>query len=927
MNKLPHTRDIQWIGFLLLIFSFVPGTYAQEKTISGRVQDEAGKPIQAVSVFVEDMGIQVHTNAQGIYLLHFGTNTPERIGLRYSFLGKETVNRTVQIGRLDTLPTVVLHVSSYALDEVSVTPEIGGMSNSSVVVDRDMIERYPSLSLNDLLNFLPNRKVAAPSVQQMQNVNIRGAFRGITGGSRDVDQLNNAFGTAIIIDDVALSNNANMQGRNPLIRGISGSNLSVRPGQFGGDQSGQNYSGESTFGGIDLRQIPTESIERLEVISGVAPARYGDLSDGAVIIERQAGRTPAFFRLQARNNATSYGMSKGFALSPTLGHLNVDLSYVNSFADNRDKLKQYQRVVGSVIWTNQWGLNNQWKHTLSGTYNKVLDGVNTDPDDPLATAVSFGSWNSSLSSRLSYQPAGSFLKRIGLNLSMQNGHQVSYREHYSNQPYVLYTDTLATGIVEGNYVTGQYTAVDHIDGRPLSLSARLEANAVTTTGEIVHQLNFGSNLDYARNRGRGRLSDPRRPVQNTGAYSERHYDYSLLHAAWSLGFYVDDRIRTELWNRPLNVNAGLRWDIQNGHHSVSPRLNMNYQIDPEWNIGFAYGLAFKAPGLSHLYPGPSFTETILMNAYNGKVNESTNRIHVLRFDQDASKLKAQFSQSFEGAIRWKRGDHQLIVNLFLKNNRNGINSVSTHQVLELPEYQVTPRPAEKPLVEQIDSRSYLFELNEIRNTNHRQNLGIELMYYSPKIPALATSFLFSGGITRAATNNLYTSSVKYNEDGTDPNDVVLGLFPPFQNQYYLSNARMSSVTHIPQLRLIIELTADFQLLNKEKIANSVLFPTGYYTRTYDYIPIQEFDAQNAQHRFLYERRATEMEERNDKENLLFGNFHLNLAKEIGEKLRISFNVYNFIDYQPRIRRIAGTSVSVQTPNSAPSYGAQLTYKF
>src|SRR5690606_26804744 len=119
-------------------------------------------------------------------------------------------------------------------------------------------------------------------VQSMQNLTLRGAFQDRSGGSRDVDQLNNAFGISIIIDDIALSNNANMQGRNPLIRGISNSNLSIPIGNFGGDERQTTYSGESTFGGIDLRQIPTESIERIEVISGVAPARYGDLSDGAV---------------------------------------------------------------------------------------------------------------------------------------------------------------------------------------------------------------------------------------------------------------------------------------------------------------------------------------------------------------------------------------------------------------------------------------------------------------------------------------------------------------------------------------------------------------------------------------------------------------------------------------------------------------------
>lgn len=918
---------IQRIGLCTLILLSFGRSYAQEIALSGRVTDENGLPLQAVSISIADLGMQVYTDSIGMYRLHFGDAAPGRIHLRYSFLGMETVDRMVNVNNSQRLGTVVLHELSYAVEEVNVTPSSSGQSNSSMIIDRGMIERYPSLSLNDLLNFLPNRKVAAPSVQSMQNLTLRGAFQDRSGGSRDVDQLNNAFGISIIIDDIALSNNANMQGRNPLIRGISNSNLSIPIGNFGGDERQTAYSGESTFGGIDLRQIPTESIERIEVISGVAPARYGDLSDGAVIIERQAGRTPTFVRVQARNNATSYGLSKGLVLSPKLGHLNVDLSYVNSFADNRDKLKQYQRVSGSAIWTATWGREKRWKHTLSGDYNKILDGVNEDPDDPQQTAVHFGSWNSRVSSRLSYQPNSAFIKRLGLNLSMQNSHQASYREFYSNQAYVLYTDTLGTGVVEGQYVTGQYTAVDHIDGRPMSVSARLEANAVARTGHIVHRLNFGTNLDYSKNKGQGRLSDPSRPVQNTGAYTERYYDYSLMYGAWNLGFYLDDRIRTELWQRPLNINAGVRWDIQNGYHSLSPRLNMNYQLSPDWNVGLAYGIAVKAPGLAHLYPGPSFTETVLLNAYNGKVNESTNRIHVLRHDQDAALLKAQFSQNFEASFRWNHAGHRLIANLFLKENRNGINSVQAHDILHLPEYQLTARPGEKPLVEQIGTRPYFFNLFELRNSNHRQNMGLELIYSTPKVPALATSFLFSGGITSAATENLYSSFESYNQDGTDLSDVILGVFNPFQHRYYMSNGRVSSVTHIPKLRLIVELTADFQLLNKEQSLSSNFYPVGYYTREYTYHPVNSFDPNNVQQRYLYEQRLSDFEERRDKENLLYGNFHLNVAKEIGEQLRISFNVYNFLDYQPRIRRAAGTSISVQTPNRAPSYGAQLTYKF
>ncbi|MGO3654793.1 MAG: carboxypeptidase-like regulatory domain-containing protein, partial [Sphingobacterium sp.] len=195
MKKLPNKP---LIGFLFLTFFLTNGAFGQG--ISGRVVNDAGQGIHAASVRADDLGIQIHTNAEGIYYLNLGDHIPDRLVLRYSFLGMETVSLTVQLSRLDTLETVTLRPSSFAVDEVTVQAESGGQSNSSMIIDREMIERYPSLSLNDLLNFLPNRQVVAPSVQNMQNLNIRGAFQEMTGARRDVDQLNNAFGTAIIID-------------------------------------------------------------------------------------------------------------------------------------------------------------------------------------------------------------------------------------------------------------------------------------------------------------------------------------------------------------------------------------------------------------------------------------------------------------------------------------------------------------------------------------------------------------------------------------------------------------------------------------------------------------------------------------------------------------------------------------------------------
>ena len=609
-----------YIFFLLMFCTGLP-IFGQNKEIKGRIVDENDNGLQYASIKMEEIGVQLFSDENGNFTISLKGKVSDRSTIRFSYLGKDPVTETYNLNILDEIPKITLSASTFSLSEVTVQAKQGLQSNSSLVIDRDMIERYPSLSLNDLLNFLPNRKVTAPSVQEMQNVTLRGAFNESTGATRNVDMMNNSFGTAIILDDIAISNNSNMQSRNPNITGLSNARLSITSSNYGvsGDNIASSYSGESSFGGVDIRQIPTESIERIEFITGVAPVRYGDITDGAIIVERQAGKTPAFFRLQTRNNATSYGLSKGFNLSPALGDLNLDLSFVNSYADNRDKLKQYQRVNGSAIWTLRYGKSNKWKQTFSGTYNKIVDGVNKDPDDPQSTSVSYGSWNYNLSTRLSYQPNQKFLKRVGLNFGLQNAHQASYREYDHNDAYVLYTDTLGTGIVEGIYETGQYTSVNHIDGRPISINGRIEANAVANFAGVSHYLNFGANGEYSKNNGRGRLSDPSRPNSNIGKYSERYYDFSLLHPTWNLGFYLEDRMNTSLAGKPLNITAGIRADLQNGRASLSPRTNINYRLNDNIQLGLAYGLAFKAPSLAHLYPGPTFSETILLNSYNRKV--------------------------------------------------------------------------------------------------------------------------------------------------------------------------------------------------------------------------------------------------------------------------------------------------------------------
>lgn len=918
-----------WFGlFCGLLICHHPMAMAQN-TLNGLVVDENNQPLAHASVQIKGIGYEIRTGINGLYHLDRSVVGSDSCTLVFSYIGKKTVEQTVGINHT-TLPTIKLLNTSLALDEIEVTAKsIGGSSNSSLIIDREMLERYPSLSLNDLLNFLPNRKITAPSLQEMQNATLRAAFQGTTGNARNVQELNNAFGVSLIVDDIAISNNANMQSRNPgLVGGLGSASIGILGKDYNlqGDNSFTNvgYSGESAFGGIDLRQIPTENIEKIEIVTGVPSVRYGDLTSGAIIVERQAGKSPAYFRMQLRDNATSYGFSDGLNLGKKIGDVNYNISYVNSFADNRDKIKQYNRINGSLIWTTRFGDREKWKHTLSATYGRHIDGVKRDEDDPQAPQVSFNNWNLNLSSRWSYQANGNFFKRFAFNLGYSTSHQETYRETSVNQAFVLYTDAMQTGIVEGTYDAGIYRAVDHIDGRPLNLTARLESYALWKTGEIQHTLNMGLTADYAANNGKGRLADPSRPNRGLSGNTERYYDYSLAVAAKDVGAYVEDRFKVNVAQRPLAVTAGARWDSQNGYSSFSPRTNVNYQWSKALQFGLAYGLSFKAPGLAHRYPGPVFTEILLLNAYNGKANESTSRIYVDRFDPPSDHLKPSQSQTLEFTARWQKNDHRVALNIYHRTNKNGINSYINYVYPELPVYTASPQAGQKPIVEQTGVAIQEIEHRMLDNILRSTDIGFELMYSSPRIAAIATSFNASGGIYRSTGFSNTLTSRKVDGNGTDPKDIVRGYFRPTKYLSYSSNGRVGSATHLPQLKLIFELTADFQFLNYSKQKADDFQPVGYMTRDYTNYVIDHYDENNPDHKRLYAIQLDGYNRDNISRNLFIANFNLSVAKEINKRLRISFNVYNFLDYQPRIYR-EGLSGSL-VPNSKPNFGAELSYK-
>ncbi|SFH26190.1 TonB-dependent Receptor Plug Domain [Pedobacter insulae] len=908
------------------------GTKAQTNiTVSGKILNTAGKPISSVNVKINETNQFTTTDEIGEFKLKIRSNTS--VTIDFTYLGYQKLTKKIETNSTDVnLGNITLKELNLSLEgiEVNAKRNFEASSNSSLFIGRDVIEQIPALSLNDLLNQIPNRKVTAPSLQNVQNLTLRSSFSAVSSG-KNIFEMNNAFGVSIIVDGNVITNNLNMQSYNPGIAGSNGAQ-SVISGNSSGlnGTTGRSYSGDFAFGGMDLRQIPADNIESIEVIAGVPSAKYGDLSEGAVVVERQAGKSPAYIRMQLRDNATSYGFSKGFGLGKKAGNLNVGVNYVNSYADNRDKIKAYKRINVNSMHTNYFGAENRLKNTFSFDYGRNLDGIKDDKDDLTNKIVKFDSWNFSLANRTSYRIDHPFIKNISLNLRYSTGHQVSYTEAFVNDPYVLVSDATTTGIHEGSYEKGIYTAQSLIDGRPLNISARLDFNSEFKIGKVNSFLSYGGSYSYGANNGLGQVLDPNRPRVSTKASnnslssnrSERYYDFSLAVAQQDVGVYIENVISPKVFNRILNVRTGLRYDLQNNLPSYSPRANVNYEVSKSFRIGLAYGISYKSPALGQRYPGPTYFEVPIINAYNGKAAESIYLVYVNKYENTAKGLKSANTQTFEFSSQLKIKKYNLSFNAFAKQNRNGIGNSRVDEVIVLPTFSATFQPGtgKQPILTPSGFRAVRTNIFKFSNNLSSNGYGFDLIFTTPEFASIATSFNMSGGLFRSQTKSTDFSYTNFEDSNNNPDYAVTGIYQPSNTTNYSSNGRITSTTHIPKISLFIQATAEFTLLQKTVYKAGSGTPIAYYTRDGRHIVVTASTPNDVNIGHLFKPTA-ELEVDNIPE--IISNFHLSIGKEIKKRFKFSFNVYNVFNYQPYY---LNSNLQYVYPNQSPTFGAEISLK-
>ena len=101
-------------SFMMLCFVF---SFAQEKTVSGKVTDQNGAPLPGVSVLVVGTTTGTQSDFDGLYSI----SVAQGATLRFSYIGQKT--QDVVVGSSNTID-VQLEEDAETLEEVVVTEHL-----------------------------------------------------------------------------------------------------------------------------------------------------------------------------------------------------------------------------------------------------------------------------------------------------------------------------------------------------------------------------------------------------------------------------------------------------------------------------------------------------------------------------------------------------------------------------------------------------------------------------------------------------------------------------------------------------------------------------------------------------------------------------------------------------------------------------------
>ncbi len=927
---------------LLLLMSVLPafGAYAQSK-ISGTVYEVDGAkrvPLSGAAIALPEVAIGTISGIDGDYSL---SNVPDgKMRLKISFIGKVPVDTIINVKGNMHLDFTLLN-EDFHLKEVTVTATSSKVGQSTASqISRSAMDHLQATSLYDVMSLIPGGSAHNQNLNSSQTLTIRqvGSRLEADDNSRSsaADAMN-AMGTAIIRDGAPISNESNLSAAH--VTAINGSSGSV-PVAIGG--------GSAPGNGVDIRTVSTDNIESVQVIRGIPSVEYGDLTSGAVIINTKAGREPLRVTAKANPNVYQAGFGTGFELGGNRGAMNINGDYAYNTNNPVSKYAHYQRGTARLMYSNTIG-NVRSNTSLDFYYGK--DSRDANPDDERSQTASSGrDIGLTFNTNGTWNINRGWLKSIRYVLSGTYTDKQSWYEDIASNASGPYSMTTTNGAVlggvagqhiydaDGNAITNfgpedanhyaaflpaSYFYHYDIDSREVNVFGKLTASFFKSSGYLHNGILLGADFRSNGNVGEGKTFDPSAPpflskgLSNNSTYRPRAYkDVPFIH---NIGAYIEDNFRYSIGGmNDLTITAGVRYD----HASVvggiaTPRINASLYIVPDrLSIHGGYGVAAKMPSLIYLYPENAYFDYVNMNELSDDNRAEEDRMFITTTEVhkvDNSDLKIARNHKSEVGFSWQFGKSYLNVTGYHERLKNGYMLEQTFETFNTFEWNKYTRDENDNIV--LDySAPVLSTYAKPTNNLNVENKGVELEFNLGRIDAINTAFQLSGAWMK--TKRWVDGYTFYDNSSGEPSarkPIAVYERKGDEEHFREVSTTLRVIHNIPSIGFVVSLTgqvtwnsADWSKFGQDSIPVGYINPSDAKFVKFDTPFTTTQEVKDAGYGYMLQSKSHSKAIRES-----YGPYYvinMNLTKEVGDILRVSFFANNMFRSYPRAesKRSKGT---------------------
>ena len=879
------------------------GTY----TIKAVILDKTGEPLSGATMQLVQSGLWGISGKDGEVEIRNVPRLP--VAYKVSMLGYKDVEGEICLDGKDNV-RILMEEESLSMREVVVVAQAGqGGESTTSIIGRQALDHLQATSLKDILQLLPGGV-------SMKNPSLTspGQFKVRTLASDD----NATFGTAIIINGMPVSTNANMN------TGLGLSSIS---------------SGNS---GADLRSIATDDIESVEVIRGVASAEYGDVSSGVMIVNKRIGVSDLNMKARIMPGIKQLHAGKGFDIK-SAGSLNISADYARGTSDPRFLTDKYNRGLLSLAHRKTL-LDKTWTLTTNLDLSYTGEWKGADPDEPEAMKKFFSS-RDAFSLRLSHNGMLKLDKALARTLKYDVALSLSSDRIFNDRLVPVgagaILDATKDGMYEGTPYPSSYETLSGTKSNPVMYWAKFSDLFYLNVGNMSNRFNVGTEWKIEGNRGIGQYDKTPKFKAFAQDRIRRFCDIPYMN---QISAYVEDNVVLTFSERRypnITGQAGVRWTVVQPWRNermmaLSPRLNIAVNPERYLSLRLGYGISEKVPSLQDLYPSPDYYDFYNMSVSDGQKSYYLYSTRV--FDNKPVSIKTMRGTKYELGfdVRLDNGMSFSVVGYHEKVSRGfgPDNSEWKTLVFDVWSAADVTFTGQKPIYDQQNpSRrdTVLYNLIRPGNPKSRRNRGIEFDFNFGKINATNTSFYLSGAWseTRSSSSNLgYKLPV-----GEARNYGPVYVVYPESSYSFSENRRFSAtlrvVQHIPVIRFIVSASAQCILYEYDHEVSSGTRPLGYIYGS-EYIKFTEDQLDDVEFNFHgYMLKDQIFDTRISNVPVTWPAIwclDMRVTKEIGDKAGFSFYANNVLFSQPWQSNSVSVS-KVERNGGLFSYGLEIFLNF